>query len=197
MKISRVLLPALLLTTVLAGAGCSEQTSQQAVTAAKSADAPPAVSLFHLTKADSKSPEEDLLWDYFDAVDKHQIDTVWEMLSPDLQGMYSMDDRVVFRNFKSAKVKRIYDMTSQSPKDPMYIDARYFYVEVNYETNHLYDSNDKDGENYFMGVIAREKAGAPYKLYELSHVPKLKEVDKDAQEAPGTTVNPLPNPTLR
>ena len=199
MKPIRTLLLLPLLAVAVSAGGCSWQTSeptaQEAVTVEKTADAQPAESLFHYSKADSKSLAENLLWDYFDAWNRQDLDTVMNLMNQDMQGVYEWEDRMALKNIKSAKVKRIYDMTSQSPKTK-FVEARYFYVEVNYETLHLFDSNDSDGENYRLAIVVRETANSPYKLIELSHCPKMKEVDANAKEEPGTSIAPFTNPSI-
>ncbi|MBL0385931.1 hypothetical protein JJB07_04635 [Tumebacillus sp. ITR2] len=184
---------------MLGAGGCGESadsakpvsatSSEQTASAASAAP----VTQFHFTKADSTSLAENFLWDYLDALDREDIDKVMDMMSDEMQGVYQLDDRIALRNFKSVHVKRIYDMTDQAPKDTRYVEARYFYVEVNYELYHYLEDNDSDGENYRMGVIAREKQDSPYKVVEYSHVPKLKEVSADHIEQQGEALTPTPN----
>lgn len=197
MKPIRSLLLLPLLAVAVSAGGCSEPAANQAaaVTVEKAADAAPETSLFHYAKAESKSLAENMLWDWFDALNRQDLDTVMNGLNSDMRGIYEYQDRISFRNIKSAKVKRIYDMTYQSPKTK-YVEARYFYVEVEYETHHLFDSNDTDGENYRLAIVVRETADSPYRLIELSHCPQMKEVDADAKEEPGTSIAPFTNPEI-
>jgi ketosteroid isomerase-like protein len=176
--------------------GCSEKTSEQAASAqVASASEQPVKSQFHHSKADSTSMAENVLWDYFDLINKRDYDGVMAIFDPNMRGVYEWEDRKALKNFKSAKNIRIYDMTSQAPTDPSVVEKRVFYVEVDYELNHLFDANDTDGENYRMGVVVREKQDSPYLITELSHVPKLKEVSKDAKVDPKDRLTPLPNPS--
>lgn len=184
------------LVALLSVSGCGESANSAVTAVAQtSASSTPVQTQFHYSKADSKSLAENVLWDYLDALDRQDLDKVMDMMNVEMQGVYQMDDRIALRNFKSVKVKRIYDMTAQAPKSDQYAEAYYFYVEVNYELNHLLEDNDKDGENYRMGVIAREKADSSFKVVEYSHVPKLKEVSADTPDTPGQSVTPpTPNP---
>lgn len=181
---------------VMGGSGCSQgqQTGEKAVTAtAKTRSDKPAVSLFHTSKQDSTSLAENLLWDYFTDVNSHDIDRAFAVLGDDLKGMYAYQDRVVFRNFKSAQVVKLYDLTDQMPKTK-YAEARYFYVEVKYELNHLYESNDTDGVNNRLALVARVNQNSPYQLIELSHCPQMQEVAADSQDDPDTSINMPPDP---
>ncbi|PWK13454.1 hypothetical protein [Tumebacillus permanentifrigoris] len=188
------------LVALLGVSGCGERADSAATVVAQSTtqgttSSAPAKTLFHFSKADSKSLAENVLWDYLDALDRQDLDKVMDMMNVEMQGVYQMDDRIALRNFKSVKVKRIYDMTAQAPKSDQYVEAHYFYVEVDYTLNHLLEDNDKDGENYRMGVIARETQDSPYKVVEYSHVPKLKEVSADTPDTPGQSVAPPQNPS--
>lgn len=184
-----MVIPGLL--ALLGVVGCGERVDPTMV-----ASAAPMQTQFHFTKADSKSLAENVLWDYFDALNRQDLDTVMDLMNLDMQGVYQMQDRIALRNFKTAHVKRIYDMTAQVPKSAQYVEARYFYVEVDYELNHLLDVNDTDGENYRLGIVARETPRAGYKLVELSHIPKLREVSADTEEQPGESLVPSQNPAL-
>jgi ketosteroid isomerase-like protein len=176
--------------------GCSEKTSEEAAAAKEeTASTQPVKSQFHYSKAESTSLAENVLWDYFDLINKRDYDGVMAIFDENMRGVYEWEDRKALKNFKSAKVKRIYDMTKQFPEDPSVLEKFYFYVEVEYELNHLFDANDTDGENYRMGVIVREKADSPYVITELSHVPKLVEVDKNAKVDPNRELVPPPNPS--
>jgi hypothetical protein len=181
---------------VMGGSGCSQhqQVGAAAVTAsAQTTTATPAVSLFHTSKQDSASLAENVLWDYFDHVNKHDIDAVFAVLGDDLKGVYDYQDRIVFRNFKSAQVVKVYDMTDQMPKTK-YAEAHYFYVEVKYELNHLYNSNDTDGVNYRLALVARVNQNSSYQLIELSHCPQMQEVPADTKDNPDTSINMPPDP---
>lgn len=178
--------------------GCSEKTSEEAAApqvAAANAEQQPVKSKFHYSKADSTSLAENVLWDYFDLINKRDYDGVMAIFDETMRGVYEWEDRLALKNFKSAKVKRIYDMTDQAPTDPSVVEKRVFYIEVDYELNHLFEANDTDGENYRMGVVIRADADSPYLITELSHVPKLKEVSKDANVDPRQRLTPTPNPS--
>lgn len=176
--------------------GCSEKTSEEAAAAKEeTASSQPVKSQFHYSKADSTSLAENVLWDYFDLINKRDYDGVMAIFDETMRGVYEWEDRKALKNFKSAKVKRIYDMTKQAPADPSVVEKRVFYIEVDYELHHLFDANDTDGENYRMGVVIREKQDSPYLITELSHVPKLKEVSKDADVDPRQRLTPSPNPS--
>ncbi|MGZ4111691.1 MAG: hypothetical protein ACXVP5_04540 [Tumebacillaceae bacterium] len=182
---------------VLGSAGCSvhQQTGEAAVSAsAQTTSATPAVSLFHTSKKDSTSLAENVLWEYFDHVNSHDLDAVFAVLGDDLKGAYADQDRIVFRNFKSAQVVKMYDLTDQMPPTK-YVEARYFYVEVKYELNHLYESNDTDGVNYRLALVARESQNSPYHLIDLSHCPQMQEVPADTKDDPNTSINMPQNPS--
>ncbi|KEO84684.1 hypothetical protein [Tumebacillus flagellatus] len=185
------------LVAMLGAGGCGESADGakpvSATSSEQTAAAAPVQTQFHFTKADSTSLAENVLWDYLDALDREDIDKVMDLMSEEMQGVYQLDDRIALRNFKTVQVKRIYDMTDQAPKDTRYVEARYFYVEVNYELYHLLEDNDSDGENYRLCEVAREKQDSPYKIVEYSHVDKLKEVSADYQEKQGEAIQPAPN----
>lgn len=185
------------LAVLLGAGGCGEVARDgkpvMATAPEQTATAAPFQTQFHFSKADSKSLAENVLWEYLEALDRGDTEEVMNLMSEEMQGVYQMDDRIALRNFKAVHVKRIYDLTEQAPQDPRYVEARYFYVEVNYELRHLLEDNDSDGENYRLAVVARDKQDSPYRIVEYSHVDKMREVSSDYQEQPGEAVNPSPN----